>query len=515
MAKSQVRASSTTRKVAAFDVGATAKSSGVSAALGTSSASDSYTSVRLLRQVGAASDPIVTLVQLVRSETAELSFAKYQSKVQAQFAKEVDQSWTGPDSYEKLLDITRKFTSKHGVLRFDAATSDSDVKASDTFSDEDAAQASAQFFPDTVTKEQMDDNVESIINGTSTSDTTTSSIPGVLDVTRTRAGQQITSDTEILPNDGEDPWNNFDGVLRERLENFCCVELIWSYWMEQAMLVQGMNAITMRYQNRRPIGADPLARCDISYLRPLSNLLWGYIQKEPDRLSVPRRAYEYDHHYGLRLTGSAISSMQPADSRSRFIGAFHRMLNLASKYYTVSMNTTMQADAYPALHAIKELALLLEEGMHNQYGELPLAARQEMLMQQYFLDRSEIKNFLGGRPNVTYQEPWMAQMDTLRNIMGWNDASIRHYYDLATYGEIILLTIRIWQWSIENRDTVAASWLQALRAEIQGYIHAYRSVTGVDLSNSEVNIGSSTAVIAQPTDLILRRRASLSANGRV
>ena len=94
-----------------------------------------------------------------------------------------------------------------------------------------------------------------------------------------------------------------------------CVELIWSYWHEEAMLVQSMNAISLRFQNRRARNGDPLANMELSPLRPLNNLLWGYIQDEQHRLTVMRRADEYDHQYGLRLEGRAAPHYRTADSR--------------------------------------------------------------------------------------------------------------------------------------------------------------------------------------------------------
>eukprot|EP01032_Pedospumella_encystans_P024392 gene24392-27588_t len=42
------------------------------------------------------------------------------------------------------------------------------------------------------------------------------------------------------------------GIIQERLSNPCLIELIWSYWLEEGMLVQTMNAITQRFQNLRP-----------------------------------------------------------------------------------------------------------------------------------------------------------------------------------------------------------------------------------------------------------------------
>ena len=284
------------------------------------------------------------------------------------------------------------------------------------------------------------------------------------------------------------------------------LELIWSYWMEQGMLVQGINAVTLRFQNRMYPGRDGLRRFDISPLRPLNNLLWGYVQREPDRLSLARRAYEYDHHYGLRLSGQAVPSMQPADSRTQFLEAFHRLLVEAMQYYHLSMNTTMQADAFPVLDALRELHLTLAEGAHNQFGDLPGTARAEMLVQQWLLSRPEVREFLGGRPGVPYPEAWMPHVETLRQVMGWNDGSIRHYRDLATFGEQLLLSIRLMPWSSQTDANVAAGWLTFWRPEVQGYVHAYRAVTGVDLAMKDRPAIPGGQWNLQPSDLIQRRR---------
>jgi hypothetical protein len=44
---------------------------------------------------------------------------------------------------------------------------------------------------------------------------------------------------------------NCYGILRSRLLAPCLLELIWSYWHEEGMLVQTMNAISLRFQNKR------------------------------------------------------------------------------------------------------------------------------------------------------------------------------------------------------------------------------------------------------------------------
>ncbi|MEJ2353946.1 MAG: hypothetical protein P8Y03_29580, partial [Anaerolineales bacterium] len=176
---------------------------------------------------------------------------------------------------------------------------------------------------------------------------------------------------DVLGGNGENPEDCY-GLLEEKLVYPCMIELIWSYWHEQGMLVQTMNAISRRFQNiRGPAEQDPLAGLELDPLRPLNNLIWGYIQDEQHRLSLVRRAYEYDHHYGLTLVGKAVPPIRPADSRSRFLEAFHNLLYLVSVFYKQDDDTTIEADAFPVLKALEDLHLLLSEGAHNQFGDLP------------------------------------------------------------------------------------------------------------------------------------------------
>jgi hypothetical protein len=292
------------------------------------------------------------------------------------------------------------------------------------------------------------------------------------------------------------------GLIRSRVQSPCFLELIWSYWHEEGMLVQSINAVSRRFQNVRGSATDPLAHLEIDPLRPLNNILWGYIQDEWNRLSVQRRAYEYDHHYGLTLYGKAIPKMRPADSRSKFLEAFHNLLHLAHVFYKEDNDTTVIADGYPLLNALKEVHMLLAQGAHNQFGDLPWTARAEMLMQQWLLARPEMRDFLQSRPMVPYKEPWMPQVDTMKTLQGWSDVSVTHFSDLGAYGEQILLSIRYGDWIGVNNENSAKNWARYWRPEIQGYIHAYRAVTGVDLANAE-------GVDATPPAVHLRRRLAL------
>jgi hypothetical protein len=273
------------------------------------------------------------------------------------------------------------------------------------------------------------------------------------------------------------------GILQRKLVRPCLLELIWNYWLEEGMLVQTTNAMSWRFQNRRgPQDRDPLAMVEIDPLRGLNNLLWGWVQDEEHRLSIPRRAYEYDHEYGLQLIGKAVPPIEGADSRSRFLEGFHTLLMLCTVFYKEDDDTTVVADGFPVLNALREVHLQLTQGAHNQYGDLPWTARQEFLMQQWILARPEMREFLPRRVMVDYPEPWMDSVETMKSLQGWTDTSILHFRDMALYGEKILLSVRYGAWTDEIHPENAANWARYWRPEIQGYIFAYRAATGVDLA---------------------------------
>jgi hypothetical protein len=248
------------------------------------------------------------------------------------------------------------------------------------------------------------------------------------------------------------------------------VELIWSYWLEEGRLTETMKAISLRFQNIRQGRRDPLAELKIDVLRPLGRLLWQYVQDEHHRLTARRRAYEYEHQYGLRVTGAA-DSPKPVESRSRFPGAFDDLLQRAAEFYAEADIAT--ADASPVLQALRKVHLLLAEGAHNQFGDLPRTARQEMLMEQWILARPEFDDYLPS--SAAFPEPWMARVDAMRRLQGWGDTSIQHFRDLATFGEQVLLSVRFGDWSAANVDQ-AAGWARFWRREVEGYIAAFRAV---------------------------------------
>jgi hypothetical protein len=290
------------------------------------------------------------------------------------------------------------------------------------------------------------------------------------------------------------------GILRDRVSNPPMVELLWSYWHEEGMLVQSFAAIARRFQNQRVVsGHDPLVNLNIDPLRGANNLIWGWIQDEPNRLTVPRRAYEYDHQYGLSLVGRAVPNIEAADSRPKFLRAFHELLHLCVKFYEQDDDTTVVADPFPILNALKEVHMILAEGAHNQFGDLPWTARVHMMIMQWILSRPEFREFLGARIMVPYEEEWMDRVDAVRHQYGWGDTSVMHFRDLAVYGEQILLSIRYGNWMTNAITPQGANWARAWREEIQIYIHAYRTVTGVDLTAEPVDQRAAEARDRQPS----------------
>jgi hypothetical protein len=293
-----------------------------------------------------------------------------------------------------------------------------------------------------------------------------------------------------------------DTLLSGRPFDPCMLELIWSYWHEEGMLVQAMNTVCLRFQNKLAGDNNALSQLELSPLRPLGNLLWGYIQDEPFRLSVARRAYEYSHHYGLSLLGKAVPRMRPADDRSKFLEAFHSLLRQAAIFYKEDSDTTVIADGFPLLNNLQEVHLLLAEGAQNQFRDLPWTARVEMLIQKWLLSRREIQEFLHGRAMVPYKEPWMGPVDSLRRLLGWGDTAVTYFRDLGVYGEQILLSIRYGNWVEVNDQDRPKNWARYFQPEIQGYLHAYRAATGVDLGLR----GDHERVDATPPSVLLERQ---------
>lgn len=279
------------------------------------------------------------------------------------------------------------------------------------------------------------------------------------------------------------------------------VELIWNFWEEAGMLVQTLNLILARFQNRVAPGRyTPLDRFDVTPLATLHALLYAFVDDEQHRMTVRRRAAEYEYEYGLTLIGKAIPPARSlVERRSGFLEAFHHVLHQAHVYFKEDDDLTVTADAFPLYRSLRECHLELSQGSHNQFGQLAVAARAELLQMQFLLAQPEMREFLGGRPMTPYTEPWMDRVDRMKEIQpGWPTTSIMHFHDLASIGERLVLTIRLGSWADDAVDSSdAKAWADLFREPIQKYVASYRAVTGVDLSQ--------TPDATQPAALIRQR----------
>ncbi len=102
-------------------------------------------------------------------------------------------------------------------------------------------------------------------------------------------------------------------------------------------------------------------------------------------------------------------------------------------------------------------------------------------MEQWILSRPEMREFIGGRVMVAYPELWMDRVDSMKALQGWDNTTSVHFRDLGVFGEQILLSVRYGAWVQIILPDNAANWARYWRPEIQGYVAAYRAVTGVDL----------------------------------
>ena len=140
-----------------------------------------------------------------------------------------------------------------------------------------------------------------------------------------------------------------------------------------------------------------------------------------------------------------------ADSRSRFIESFHNLLSVCAEFFRRDDDTTVIADGFGVLNALKETHIILTQGAHNQYGDLPWTARHEMLMNQWILARPEMREFLPTRTMVVEPEQWISRVEAMNKLQGWSDTAVLHFRDLAVFGEQLLLGIRFGNWTDGER----------------------------------------------------------------
>ena len=139
------------------------------------------------------------------------------------------------------------------------------------------------------------------------------------------------------------------------------VELIFDYWMEEAMLFQSLNHIVARFQNRRLAdGRDTLARLSVNPLMPLRSIAVGTRRGRAGAPLGASPSAEYQYEYGLQLIGKAIPPVETlVERRTQFLESFHSLLHATHRYYKERDDKTVEADPFPLLSSLQELHLVL------------------------------------------------------------------------------------------------------------------------------------------------------------
>jgi hypothetical protein len=251
------------------------------------------------------------------------------------------------------------------------------------------------------------------------------------------------------------------------------------------MVMRTMDAISERFQNVYSSGEnDGLASYEISPLRKfgVGDSLWDWINHEPTRLNPRRRIQEYQHQYGPIVLDRNVSSVRPADVRTAFPTAFMRLLSLCEVFYKEDGLTTYYPDTFQVAVALREVHQILAMGAGNAAPQLTFAARVETLMMQLMLSYSELRAFLHVREMVPYDEAWMASVDAMKDLQRWQEPSISisHHRDLAVYGERIIASIRLGDWTAGD-ETNSRNWMLHYRNAIKRFAFAYRAISGAEL----------------------------------
>ena len=111
---------------------------------------------------------------------------------------------------------------------------------------------------------------------------------------------------------------------------------------------------------------------------------------------------------------------------------------------------------------------------------------------------------------VPYTEAWMDRVDAMKTLQGWTR---RHRHALPRPRRVSAsrscCPIRYGDWIDDQRSEPADNWARYWRPEIQGYIHAYRAVTGVDLTLESPNAEEKAKWYALPSEHLKRRLPSV------
>lgn len=225
-------------------------------------------------------------------------------------------------------------------------------------------------------------------------------------------------------------------------------ELMWSFWLDAMRLDDALAALAVL----PGLPAGSVA----------ARLLAG-IAADASRTTAAARAEAYVHAYGLRRDGATAPS---ALRQARVPSALATLLRRAARVHQAD-DTDVIADGLPLLHALADLANLLNEAVHPALDELTRAARRDGLVALYALARPELRPLLPVRRHVVLPEPWMPAVDAIAALGRWPQVSAVFFAQLAETTERILLSVRLGGWPATTDAERAITWARFWRADLQ------------------------------------------------
>ncbi len=273
------------------------------------------------------------------------------------------------------------------------------------------------------------------------------------------------------------------------------------------MLVQTANAIALRFQNIARNGTRSARRVRARRAAAAERLHLGLHpgRAEPAVGPAPRST-STTTSTAWTWSGRA-SRVRPADSRSKFLQAFHDLLRLTDQFYREASDTHGDARSVPAPDRA-------QGPPHDSRGGCAQSVPRSAV------DRAQrdARSAVAARAIRDARLPARPAGDAVpRSLDGRrrrHEASAgldRHerpalQRSRASSASASCLSIRHVRWDAITDPVAAQDWALSWRPEVQGYIHAYRMATGVTLSDDVVEVNRpGSPRYAQPSVLLYSR----------
>ena len=213
----------------------------------------------------------------------------------------------------------------------------------------------------------------------------------------------------------------------------------------------------------------------------------------------------------MTLQGKAVPSLRPADSRSRFLEAFHNLLYLCSAFYKEDDDTTVKADAFPGAQRDQGRPPAAFPGCAQPVRRPALDGPRRRCCSSSgcWLGPSSASSCLPGSWSPTRSHGWTGSTHEDDPGLDRHDGPAipppgpLRRADLA----VNPATATGARSTTRSGGELGRSW----RQEVQWYFYAYQSVTGVDLCGWRKLPGRTGSALALPPAVHLAAAAGRAA----